>query len=239
MAFSQWMHQADLVITQDHFQLLKASALFESSPSQTFMTLSSELAGSLVSHDFEWLESWFDNYVYVAGSITSVDEAIAIIKSSEYLLKGTETRGMVLNIENMKGGLSAETLLRAFLQDNFFDRSVCLVRSLNQKQNIELIQSCSHYFIAHLGVEPSHMNLALDTVLNSQQIAVCTAQQAYFIRNTANRSLKLQECKLGRPLIDEIHQVYLTENEQPEQAVTSFDLANRLNRAYQQILGTS
>jgi hypothetical protein len=236
LAFSQWMHSADLVITKDHYQLLKTSALFESAPHQMLMTLNPEIAAVMPTGELSWLNEWFDSFLYVAGSVTSVDQAVGIIKSCEYMLKAPGRNGLVLNIETLRGGLASETVLNAFLQDNFFEKNVCLLRSVSAEQNIELIQTCSHYFVAHLGVEPSQMTLALDSVLQPHQVAICTNQQAYFIKNSASRPLKLQECKLGKPLIAELDEVYEIEGVQQLQAMPSLDIVNRLNRAYQQIL---
>ncbi|MEO0335156.1 MAG: hypothetical protein AAF202_02100 [Pseudomonadota bacterium] len=237
MVFSQWMHEADLVITKDHYQLLKASALFESTPGQLLMTLNSEVSSVLPSRSsFAWMKEWFNDYIYVAGSVRSSDEAIAVIKSCEYLLKSKGKTGIVMNIESMQGGLASETILHAFLQDNFFEKKVCLLRSVTPEQNRELAYGCSHFFIAHLGVELTQMTLALDSFLQSHQVAICTHQQAYFIQGSTRKPMKLQECKLGRPILDELSEVYETEGIFQPQALPSLDPVNRLNRAYQQIL---
>ena len=236
LSFSQWMHQADLVITKDHFQLLKTSALLESSPRQLLMALSSGKPVEATSKSFEWLKTWFDQFVFISGPVTKTDLAIAILKTCEYLMKENERLGLVMNIENLDGGLASEAILYAFLQDNFLEKQVVLLRSLSQEQSCELTTSCSYFFIAHLGLEPKQMSLALDTILSTDQVAICSAQQAFFIKSSCRQPLKVLECELSQPLIREIHQGYLTEGATESSSAFSLDRVNLLNRAYQQIL---
>lgn len=236
LASSQWLNQSDLVITKDHFQMLKVSSLVESPQWQMHLSLSPGLSSIENLQSFEWLGQKFSKLIYSLGSAKSVTEAIQIVRTCEYILKSNSELGLVLNIENLRGGYWAERELITFLQDNFLEPQVYLTRNLNESENAELLASCNFLFVAHLGLESLQLSLAFDALLRPDQVVMATQQQSYFASQSLRGQLSLVECRLGRPLFEETMNPYEVHGPMEAKDAISADPMNALNRAYSQIL---
>ena len=233
---SQWLNQSDLVITKDHFQMLKVSSLIESPNWQMHLCLSPGLRSENISNNQAWLKTKFEKLIYCMGYVRTVTEAIQIVRTCEYILKSNEKMGLVLNIENLNRGYWAERELVTFLQDNFLEGQVYLTRSVGESENAELIQACDYLFVAHLGLESLQLSLAFDSLLEPHQVVMATQQQGYFAGQSLRGQVNLVECRMGKPLFDETMKPFEVHGPLEAKDAISADPMNALNRAYSHLL---
>jgi len=186
--------------------------------------------------NFEWLTNSFKKTIYAPGGLSCLNLIIDVVRTCEPQLRDSKSTALVLDLSSDEFSLWKETQLRAFLQDNDLDQQVVLLRSLTPSAHYQLMRLCHLLFVAHLGLEPRNLSLALDSSLRAGQAAIVTPQQIHFIQNSIKQDVSLLRCELGRPLFRELTSVTQLTSQYPAADSVSIDSINELNRAYSFLL---